>query len=147
MPKNKAPGPDGFTAEFYQASWHFLGKDIVELAEESRRTRQVFSGLNPTFLTLIPKYDKCDTPSGFHPIALCNVIYKILSTIMVNRLKPILHALISPKQIGFVKGRQILDRIVTEQEAIHSLRTLKAKGIIIKLDLAKAYESLNWNYL
>ena len=65
---------------------------------------------------------------------------------MVNRLKPILPTLISP-QIGFVQGRQILDGIVTTQEAIHSLKSLKSKGMMIKLNLSKAYDHLSWSFL
>ena len=117
------------------------------MAEESRRHGKVYLALNVTFLTLIPKQENTDRPVGFHPIALCNVIYKILSTIMVNRLKPLLPSLISPEQTGVVTGRQILDGIVTAQEAIHSLKSTKTKGMLIKLDLAKAYDRINWPYL
>ena len=84
IPKHKSPGPNGFTAEFYQASWSFMGQDIWEMVEEYRRSRQVYPGLNSTFITLIPKQSQMETPSSFRPIPLCNVIYKILSTIMVN---------------------------------------------------------------
>lgn len=66
---------------------------------------------------------------------------------MVSILKAILPSLISLEQIWFVKGRQILDGIVTAQEAIHLLHSLKAKGILIKLDLSKAYDCLSWSYL
>ena len=62
---------------------------------------------------------------------------------MVNHLKPILLNIISPEQTGFVKGRHILDGIVTVQEAMHSLKTQKVKGILIKLDIYKAYDHLN----
>lgn len=110
------------------------------MVEESRHTRNVYLALNLMLINLIPKQSQTDTPSGFHPIALCNVIYKILSTIMVNRLKPILLNIISPEQTRFVKGRQILDGIVTVQEVMHSLKKKKFKGMLIKLDLSKAYD-------
>ena len=84
LPRIKAPGPDGFTAEFFKAAWNFMGQDITDVVEESRRHRKIYPALNATFLTLILKQKQADTPVGFHPISLCNVIYKILSMIMVN---------------------------------------------------------------
>ena len=123
-----------------------MGQDIKEVVEESRRHCKVYPALNATFLTLIHKQENVDRPVGFRPIALCNVIYKILTTIMVNRLKPLLPLLISLEQ-SFVTGRQILDGIVTAQEAIHSLKSIKTKGMLKKIDLAKAYDRINWSYL
>ena len=73
FPRNKAPRPDGFTAEFFKASWRFMGQDITDVIEESRRHRKVYPALNATFLTLIPKKEHADTPMGFRPISLCNV--------------------------------------------------------------------------
>lgn len=145
--ENKAPSPDGFTAEFFQETWSFMGNDIVEIAEESRRTKIMHRALNSTFLVLIPKTDHSEEPQGFRPISLYNVIYKIMATIMVNRLKPILPGLISQEQIGFFKERQIVNGIVTAQEAIHSLKSQKTKGVMIKLDLSKAYDRLSWKHL
>lgn len=112
MAKNKAPGPDGFTIEFYQANWSFMGNDLLDLVEESRCSKRMHQGLNATFLALIPKPGCSDEPQGFKPISLCNVVYKILATIMVNRLKPILSDLIAPKQTSFVKGWKITDGII-----------------------------------
>jgi len=105
MVKNKAPGPDGFTIEFYQAAWSFMGNDLLDLVEESRCTKHMHQGLNATFLALIPNTGNLDEPQGFRPISLCNVVYKILATIMVNRLEPILPDLIAQEQTSFVKGR------------------------------------------
>eukprot|EP00253_Pinus_taeda_P023921 PITA_23921 len=66
---------------------------------------------------------------------------------MAKRLKPLLEKLISPEQTGFVEGRQILDGLVVTQEVIHSMKTKKQKGMMIKLDLSKAYDRINWQYL
>jgi len=66
---------------------------------------------------------------------------------MVNRIKSILLELISEKQTGFVKGRQIVDGIIVDQETIHSLKNSRHKGMMIKLDLAKAYDRLSGEYL
>lgn len=147
MAKNKAPGPDGFIAEFYQATSNFMSQDIVNAIEESQSTKRMHPTLNATLLDLIPKTENSKEPQGFRPIVLYNVIYKIIATIMVNRLKPILPKLISQEQTGFFKGRQIIDGIVVAQEAIHSLKNSKTKGMLIKLDLVKAYDRLSWGYL
>eukprot|EP00253_Pinus_taeda_P036244 PITA_36244 len=140
MKKGKAPGPDGFTTEFFQTGWRFLGKEILELVEESRMKQKVWPTLNSTFFTLIPKNANSENAQGFHPIALCNVIYKIIATLIAKRIKPLLANLISPEQTGFVEGRQILDGLVVTQEVIHTIKEKKQKGIMIKLELSKAYE-------
>lgn len=147
MKKGTVPGPDGFTVDFYQAGWHFMGKEILDLIEESRINQKVWPALNSTFFTLIPKNDNSEDAKGFRPISLCNVIYKIIASLMAKRLKPLLDSLISPEQTSFVEGRQILDGLVVTQEVIHSLKAKKQKGMMIKLDLSKAYDRINWQYL
>lgn len=147
MKRGTAPGPDGFTIEFYQAGWHFLKEEVLDLIEESQINQKVWPALNSTFYTLILKTDNLEDAKGFRPIALCNVIYKIITTLIAKRLKPMLDKLISPEQTGFVEGRQILDGLVVTQEVIHSLKMKKMKGMMIKLDLSKAYDRLNWKYL
>eukprot|EP00253_Pinus_taeda_P036581 PITA_36581 len=147
MKKGTAPGPNGFTVDFYQAGWHFLGKEILDLVEESRINQKVWPALNSTFFALIPKGDNLEEANGFRPIALCNVIYKMITSLIAKRLKPLLDKLISAEQTGFVEGRQILNGLVVTQEVIHSLKVKKQKGMMIKLDLSKAYDRLNWKYL
>eukprot|EP00253_Pinus_taeda_P024757 PITA_24757 len=127
MKKGTAPGPDGFTIEFFQACWHFLGREILELIEESRMNQKVWPTINSTFYSLIPKNDNLEDANGFRPIALCNVIYKIITSLISKRLKPLLDKLISSEQTGFVEGRQILDGLVVSQEVIHSLKMKNQK--------------------
>ena len=112
MKKNKAPGPDRFTAEFFQATWPFMEKDILDVVEESRRNQKVCPRLNSTFITLIPKTSKSEDPQGFRPIALCNVIYKIISKTIANHLKLLLPTIINLEKTCYVEGRKILDSII-----------------------------------
>ena len=86
-------------------------------------------------------------PGKFHPISLCNVILKITTKVMANRLNPLLPGLISPEEMRFVEGRQILDGIILTHEMIHSLKQTKTPGMLINVDLAKAYDKLNWSFL
>ena len=107
----------------------------------------MLKSLNATFLALIPKVDGANSLDQFRPIALCNVMYKIITKLIAERLKPFLATLISEEQGGFVGGRQILDGVVIASEAIHSMATSKEKAMFIKLDLAKAYDRVSWEFL
>ena len=115
--------------------------------EESHNKRGVLKSFNATFLTLIPKEVGADSPDKFKPIALCNVIYKIISKVIANRLKPILPSLISSEQSGFVEGRHILHGVILVHEVLHSLNSTRRPGMMIKLDIAKAYDKIIWKYM
>eukprot|EP00253_Pinus_taeda_P001856 PITA_01856 len=116
MKRNKAPGPDGYTVEFFQAGWKFLAAEVLEVVEEARINQRIWPRINSTLLTFIPKTNQADQANGFRPIALCNVIYKIVASVVAQRLKLILSSIISPEKTGFVEGRQILDGLVVAQE-------------------------------
>ena len=122
MARDKSPGSDGFTTNFFQEGWEWLKDELLAIVESSRKTGRILKAFNATFLTLIPKEQGTEDPGKFRPIALCNVIYKIITKVIANRLRPLLPVLISPEQAGFVEGRQILDGIILVHEAIHSLK-------------------------
>lgn len=101
--------------------------------------------INDMDVALILKTDNPDTLKQFRPIALCIVIYKAITKIIANRLKPLLGDLISPTQCNFVSGRHSSDNVITAQEIIHSMANKKGKKgfMVVKVDLEKAYDCLN----
>lgn len=102
-----------------------------------------------TLTVLIPKTDHPETIKQFRPISLCNVVYKIIAQVLVNRLKQCIHKLVNPLQAGFIPGRQAADNIIIAQEMIQSIRTCRVKkgDMMVKLDLEKAYDRVNWEFL
>jgi hypothetical protein len=100
-----------------------------------------------TFLALIPKEVKSTNPNKFFPIALCNVIYKIISKVIALFLKPLLPSLITLEQSRYVEGHQILDSIILSHEVAHSLKTTKTPCMLIKLDMSKDFDKLSWQYI
>jgi hypothetical protein len=98
-------------------------------------------------ITLIPKEHESQTLDWYRLIVLCNVVYKIISKVIKNRLKSLLPSLISQEQVGFVEGRQIMDNIIQAHEIIHTLKLHKREGMIIQLDLAKSYDKISWHYM
>lgn len=120
----------GLTTNFFHTFWEHIKKEDWELVDESRSMHWVLPSLNTTFIALVPKVEESKTPDKYRPIALCNVIYKLISKFVVNRLKPLLPLLIFPEQKGYVEGRQILDGIILSHEVIHSLKILKKLGMI-----------------
>ena len=125
MKEGTSPSLDGFTINFFHHFWEMIKIDVWNIVEQSRLSFCILPALNATFLTLIPKGEGVDSPNKFKPISLCNVVYKIITKVIANRLKPILPSLISPEQLGFVEGRQISDGIILVHEILHSIKYKK----------------------
>jgi len=143
----KAPGPDGFNVNFFKACWNIVKQDILNVVEGYRISRTILKSLNTSFISLITKQDSALTAGKFGPIALGNVVYKIISKVLASRLKPLLPSLISGEQSGYVEGKQILNNIILAHETFHSQTSKKQAGMIIQLDIAKAYDKVNWIYI
>jgi hypothetical protein len=109
--------------------------------------QEVIKALNSTFLVLIPKVNKPMSFGDYRPMALCNLCYKIIAKILANRIKHVLSRSLSGEQLGFLQGRQILDAIGTTQECLHSIKKKNLKALVLKLDLKKAYDCINWDFL
>lgn len=105
--------------------------------------------LNETLISLILKCPNSECLNSFRPISLCNSIYKVVTKIIVGRLRPYLDKLVSPNQTAFMSGRRGLDNVVVAQELIHSLDKKKGKVgfMAIKVDLVKAYDWLEWSFI
>jgi hypothetical protein len=143
----KAPGPDGFPARFLQG---VLKEEVIAGVKEFFRTGIMPDGVNETTIVLIPKVDEPETMAQFRPISLCNVVYKVVSKCLVNRLRPLLDDIISEAQSVFVPGRLITDNAMLAFECIHYIQQEKdpeKSFCAYKLDLSKAYDRVDWVFL
>ena len=144
---DKAPGPDGFTAAFWQLSWDFVKLDILDLFKDFHERGRFGKGLNSTFLVLIPKIRGAEDLKDFRPISLIGSIYKLIAKVLANRLKKVMNGLVNLAQNAFVEGRQILDASFIANDVIDSMQKRKERGILCKLDIEKAYDQINWKFI
>jgi len=146
----KSSNPDGFPALFYQKNWDILGRDVCQAVLSYLNGGNFDAGLNITNIVLVPKVNSPSKLSDFRPISLCNVLYKLISKVLANRLKFILPYIISPEQSAFVPGRLITDNVLVAFETLHSMATKfsgKEGYMALKLDMSKAYDRLEWDFL
>lgn len=146
MHPTKAYSLDGFHDKFFQNQWSIVGKSVSSMLLGHLNSGHDFHALNGTFITLIPKIKDPISMAYFRPISLCNVIYKLLSKVLVNRFKPILNRLIGETQSAFVSNRLIIDNILISKEAIHwhnsGKKTCDKTSYALKIDMSKAYDRL-----
>ena len=106
--------------------------------------------INHTNVILIPKKQSPSTTNDFRPISLCNEVFKIISKVLVNRLKNILPSIINESKSAFVPRRMIFDNIIVAHETIHAMQT-RRKGqtdfLATKLYMRMAYDWIEWHYL
>ncbi|KAF5445202.1 hypothetical protein F2P56_034269 [Juglans regia] len=149
MGPHKSPGPDGYSACFYQNLWGIVGEGISKAAL-SFLNGKFEKSLNFTYIALIPKLSEPMEVGDFRPISSCNVLYKLIAKTLANRLKKVLNGVISQNQSAFIPDRLITDNIVAAYEALHSMKTrLKGKmgTMALKLNISEAYDRVEWCYL
>ena len=108
------------------------------------------TSLNHTFITLIPKVKSPEFITEFCPIALCNILYKLVSKVLANRLKKVLPHIISESQNAFQSDKAISDNILVAFATLHHMKrrnSRKMGHMALKLDRSKAYDCLEWVFL
>ncbi|XP_074324121.1 uncharacterized protein LOC141661039 [Apium graveolens] len=129
MHLEKSPGPDGMSPAFYQKFWNIVRNDIIQLVRNFFLTCSFDEHLTDTNIVLIPKKKSPGYMTDLRPISLCNVVYKIVSKVLANRLKGVMDKAISESQSAFVPGRLITDNIMISYEVMHYMKR-KTKGKI-----------------
>ena len=138
MKADKAPGPDGFSADFFQRSWHIVGEEVTRTVMSFFKYGKLLKEVNHTSLTLIPKISNPSKLSDFRPIACCNFLYKCISGIIANRLKVLLPSFIDEAQAAFIPGRSMSNNIFLAQELFRNYhRAATGARCAIKVDLIK----------
>ena len=122
IPADKAPGPEGFSASFFQSNWEVIEPAIVNEIQTFFATGVPSPSLNETHVRLIPKTLNAKRVEDYMPIALCDVYYKIISKILTLRLQPVLGDIISENQSAFIQGRAISDNFLITHEVLQYLK-------------------------
>jgi hypothetical protein len=146
----KSSGPNGVSAVFYQHSWATIQKEVCRAVLDFLNNGIFYPSINEIFITLIPKIKDPTRITKYRPINLCNVIYKLIAKVLANGMKKILPQIISLNQSAFISGRLITDNILVAFEALHTMDVKMSgkKGFMaIKLDMSKAYDRVEWDFL
>lgn len=145
---DKSSRPDMFTGHFYRTCWSVIKEDILlalSVIQGGHVSR--FRLLNTTFITLLPKRVDANQVKDYRPISPIHSITKLVSKILPNRLSLPLHALVLANQSAFIKGWNIHDNFLFDQQMVNSLHGKKKAHILLKLYISKAFNSVSWSFL
>ncbi|XP_031255913.1 uncharacterized protein LOC116113894 [Pistacia vera] len=136
IPDDKSPGPDGFTSLFFKRAWDIIGTDFRDAVRHFFATNEMPRCVNATRIALVPKVESPSRMTDFRPISCCNVLYKCISKVIMNRFKVVLPNIIGVSQSAFVLGRRISDNILLTQELLRNYHLGDASSVsLIKLAL------------
>ncbi|KAA3481346.1 reverse transcriptase [Gossypium australe] len=150
MGPTKAPGPDWFPVIFFQKYWYIVGKEVLGYCLGVLNEGREVVSTNTTNIVLIPKVHKPTSLVNFRPISLCTVLYKIVAKTIANRMQDVMAICIDQVQSAFVPGRLISDNILLAYEILHTFRqkrTGKKGYMAVKLDMSKAYDRVEWDFI
>ncbi|XP_056697419.1 uncharacterized protein [Spinacia oleracea] len=145
---SKAPGIDGLNAVFFKKSWEVIKADVYSAILDFFDHKKLLPQINCTTITLVPKISNPTKVKDFRPIACCTTLYKIISKILTSRLQMVVGSVVSECQAGFIPGRHIADNIMLATGLVkgYNRKHLSPK-CMIKVDLKKAYDSIEWSFL
>nr|KAJ0221381.1 hypothetical protein LSAT_V11C200050580 [Lactuca sativa] len=145
---DKAPGPDGFSSKFFKKAWMIVGDDFCFAVKEFFLSKKILKEVNATVIALVPKVPTPGKVGDYRPISCCNVLYKCISKVIINRIREHLGCLVSDNQSAFIPGRSILDNILLSQELVKGYHIDRGFArCAMKVDIQKAYDTVNWNFL
>ena len=147
LAKNKSSGPDGIPNEFLQLHWITVKDEVCDMIQQFYAHNLDLSGINQANIIMIAKKDNATQIGDYRPISVMNAIPKLISKLLANRLRGLLPELISSNQPAFVHGRQITENFNSTREILHHISNSGRPACFIKLDFAKAFDSVNWSYL
>ena len=148
MPKCKAPGPDGFPAEFFIDAWEIVGDEAIQAVKEFFTSGRMLKKFNATTIALIPKITGADELSQFRPVSCCSTVYKVVARLLKRHLKLFMPDAVQHNQVGCIKGRLLCKNVLLASELVTGFhkRGPTTKGCL-QIDLMKAYNNLNWDFL
>jgi hypothetical protein len=148
LPQDRAPGPDGFIGIFYQKAWSTIKADIMAaILKLFVGDGRGFGRLNQVLITLIPKKPDALRVGDYRPISLVHSFSKLFSKLLANRLRFRLGDIVNSNQSAFTKGRCLHDNFLLVRQLARKIHTKREKGVLIRLDLTRAFDSISWSFL
>jgi hypothetical protein len=141
-----ALGPDGFSFMFCKTFWPIIKKDFMAMIKGFEEEEINIARINYAMIILIPKEEEARSLKKFRPISLINCSFNIFSKVLNNRLEDNCGRLLAPNQIAFVRGRYILESVVSAHKIILEAVRSTQKGLVVKLDYEKAYDRIDWHF-
>ncbi|TYK05764.1 LINE-1 retrotransposable element ORF2 protein [Cucumis melo var. makuwa] len=130
---NKSPEPDGFTMEFYKATWHLIKGDICNIFKDFHDNCIINEAVNVTNIALIAKKDKCSAAADYRPISLTTSLYKLIAKVIAERLKETLPYTVSKNQMAFIKG--LLDSLGDKIKGVRMNNNLNLTHLLFADDI------------
>lgn len=140
---NIALGPDGLNVHLFRAFWPKIKNDLFEMLLMLYEGKLDLKRLNFGVISLIPKSSDPTNIRQFRPICVLNECFKFISKVVTNRFSEVTSLVIWHTQTTFIPGRFILKGCIILHEVLHVLKTKSKKGIIMKIDFEKAYDSVS----
>ncbi|KAL5549426.1 hypothetical protein UlMin_004657 [Ulmus minor] len=138
------------SALFYQNYWHVVGDEVATACLGVLNEDMSLASTNETLIILIPKVKSPNRIIDYRPISLCNVIYKIISKMLTNKLRLVMNSIISEEQSAFIPRRLISDNAIIGFECLHAIKRKRSKKrgyLALKLDMAKAFDKVEWSFV